>query len=79
MDENRGPRPPWLRRLLRAVAGRYDLAAVVLILAALYVFVFWLHLVPLPGASAIRQEGCPSGPHATHTAAPGCTQFGDSP
>jgi len=79
LAEDRAPRPPFLRRLLRAVAARSDLTIVVLILAAVFVSVFWLHLIPLPGVTAIRQEGCPTGAHATHQAAPGCTQLHGMP
>lgn len=64
-----------LRRLLRAVLSRYDLLAVLLVLVALYVFVFRLHLVPLPDTSALRSVACPSGSHAAHPAAPGCPRL----
>lgn len=67
--------PGLLRRLLGALAGRWDLAVVALVLAALAIAVFWLHLVPLPAPGVVRQVECPSGPHASGRPAPGCRRF----
>lgn|GEM_PF-6519592 len=78
-DQASGGRPSFLRRMLALLLSRYDILVVLVILAAIYVFVFRLHLVPLPGGGVIRDVACPSGPHAAHAAAPGCSRLGGSP
>ena len=78
-DEAHAGRPSFLRRVLSTLLSRYDVLIILIVLAALYVFVFRLHLVPLPGGGVIRDVACPSGPHAVHPTAPGCSRLGGAP